>query len=74
MILLVYFSIKIYVNENKSRLFKVIVCMIFVIYSYFNVYQMIKIKNKFDCKKKYINKKLIIKRKEKKKIIFYLRY
>lgn len=51
MILLVYFSIKIYVNENKSSLFKVIVCMIFVIYSYFKVYQMIKIKIKLIVRK-----------------------
>lgn len=74
MIPLAHFSIKIRVNENKSRSSKVTACMTFVIYSYSNVYQMIKTKNKTDCKKKYINKKLITKRKEKKKIILHSRH
>lgn len=74
MIPLAHFSIKIHVNENKSRSSKVTACMTFVIYSYSNVYQMIKTKNKPDCKKKNINKKLITKIKEKKKIILHSRH
>lgn len=74
MIPLAHFSIKIHVNENKSRSSKVTACMTFVIYGYSNVYQMIKTKNKTDCKKKYINKKLITKRKEKKNIILHSRH